>query len=82
MLPDHSRFAHAGWDTPTFNDNRVREAMLQTPAKERELICRTEKRGFIKITEAYRRGRSPLKISRQSRQSNDKERLTTRNQKP
>lgn len=48
--------------TPTFNDNRVREAMLmETQQKERENYLQTlRNEAFIKVTEAYRAGVEPL----------------------
>jgi peptidyl-prolyl cis-trans isomerase SurA len=52
--------------TPTFNDNRVREAMLmEVQAKERELYLQNlRNEAFIKVTETYRAGVEPLlKIS-------------------
>lgn len=52
--------------TPTFNDNRVREAMLgEHQAKEREAFVQNlRNEAFIKITESYKAGVEPLlKIS-------------------
>ena len=52
--------------TPTFNDNRVREAMLgERQAKEREAYLQNlRNEAFIKVTESYRAGVEPLlKIS-------------------
>ncbi len=48
--------------TPTFNDNRVREAMLmETQAKERDAYMQTlRNEAFIKVTEAYRASVEPL----------------------
>ena len=48
--------------TPTFNDNRVREAMLmETQAKERDTYMQTlRNEAFIKVTEAYRASVEPL----------------------
>lgn len=48
--------------TPTFNDNRVREAMLfERQPKEREAFLQTlRNEAFIKVTEAYRAGVDPL----------------------
>jgi len=47
---------------PTFNDNRVREAMLmERQPKEREAYLQNlRNEAFIKITEAYRAGVEPL----------------------
>ena len=52
----------AGGSTPTFNDNRVREAMLmETQTKERETYMQTlRNEAFIKVTEAYRASVEPL----------------------
>jgi peptidyl-prolyl cis-trans isomerase SurA len=52
--------------TPTFNDNRVREAMLmERQPKEREAYLQNlRNEAFIKVTDAYRAGVEPLlKIS-------------------
>ena len=52
--------------TPTFNDNRVREAMLgERQTKEREAFVQNlRNEAFIKITESYKAGVEPLlKIS-------------------
>ena len=51
-----------GAATPTFNDNRVREAMLgELQGKEREAYLQNlRNEAFIKITEAYRAGVEPL----------------------
>ncbi len=48
--------------TPTFNDNRVREAMLgERQAKEREAYLQSlRNEAFIKVTEAYKPGVEPL----------------------
>ena len=48
--------------TPTFNDNRVREAMLvERQPKERETYLQTlRNEAFIKVTDAYRAGVDPL----------------------
>jgi peptidyl-prolyl cis-trans isomerase SurA len=48
--------------TPTFNDNRVREAMLmERQPKERETYMQTlRNEAFIKITETYRASVEPL----------------------
>ena len=48
--------------TPTFNDNRVREAMLmETQAKERETYMQNlRNEAFIKVTDAYRASVEPL----------------------
>jgi parvulin-like peptidyl-prolyl isomerase len=48
--------------TPTFNDNRVREAMLgERQAKERESYLQNLRNdAFIKVTDAYRAGVEPL----------------------
>ena len=48
--------------TPTFNDNRVREAMLmERQPKEREAYLQSlRNEAFIKVTEAYRAGVDPL----------------------
>jgi peptidyl-prolyl cis-trans isomerase SurA len=55
-----------GGSAPTFNDNRVREAMLgERQAKEREAYVQSlRNEAFIKVTEAYRASVEPLlKIS-------------------
>lgn len=51
-----------GAATPTFNDSRVREAMLmERQAKEREIYFQTlRNEAFIKVTDAYRAGVEPL----------------------
>lgn len=51
-----------GGATPTFNDNRVREAMLmETQAKERESYLQNlRNEAFIKVTESYRASVDPL----------------------
>ena len=51
-----------GGTTPTFNDNRVREAMLmERQPKERELYLQhLRNEAFIKVTESYRAGVDPL----------------------
>ena len=48
--------------TPTFNDNRVREAMLgERQQKEREAYLQNlRNEAFIKVTEAYKAGVEPL----------------------
>jgi len=48
--------------TPTFNDNRVREAMLgERQGKERETYLQNlRNEAFIKVTEAYKAGVEPL----------------------
>ena len=48
--------------TPTFSDNRVREAMLgERQAKERETYLQNlRNEAFIKVTEAYKAGVEPL----------------------
>lgn len=48
--------------TPTFNDNRVREAMLmETQAQEREKYLQTlRNEAFIKVTDTYRAGVEPF----------------------
>jgi peptidyl-prolyl cis-trans isomerase SurA len=48
--------------TPTFNDNRVREAMLmEKQPKEREAFLQNlRNEAFIKVTDAYRAGVEPL----------------------
>jgi peptidyl-prolyl cis-trans isomerase SurA len=52
----------AGGATPTFNDNRVREAMLgERQAKEREAYLQNlRNEAFIKLTEQYKAGVEPL----------------------
>jgi parvulin-like peptidyl-prolyl isomerase len=51
-----------GSNTPVFNDNRVREAMLsERQDKEREAYLQTlRNEAFIKVTDAYRAGLDPL----------------------
>jgi peptidyl-prolyl cis-trans isomerase SurA len=51
-----------GGSTPTFNENRVREAMLlERQPKEREAYLQNlRNEAFIKVTEAYRAGVEPL----------------------
>lgn len=51
-----------GASTPTFNDNRVREAMLgEEQQKEREAYLQTlRNEAFIKLTDAYRASVEPL----------------------
>ena len=51
-----------GGATPTFNDSRVREAMLmERQEKERETYLQElRNEAFIKVTEAYRAGVDPL----------------------
>jgi peptidyl-prolyl cis-trans isomerase SurA len=66
-----------GGTTPTFNDNRVREAMLlERQPKEREnYLQNLRNEAFIKVTETYRAGVEPLlKISAPvAAKGNDKE---------
>jgi peptidyl-prolyl cis-trans isomerase SurA len=52
----------AGGTTPTFNENRVREAMLlERQPKERETYLQNlRNEAFIKVTETYRAGVDPL----------------------
>jgi parvulin-like peptidyl-prolyl isomerase len=63
--------------TPTFNDNRVREAMLmERQAKERESYLQTlRNEAFIKVTETYKASVDPLLKIQQpvAAKSNDKE---------
>jgi parvulin-like peptidyl-prolyl isomerase len=49
-------------NTPTFNDNRVREAMLieQQPKERDTYLQNLRNEAFIKVTEAYRAGVDPL----------------------
>lgn len=51
-----------GGSTPTFNDNRVREAMLmERQPKERELYLQNlRNEAFIKVTDTYKAGVDPL----------------------
>jgi peptidyl-prolyl cis-trans isomerase SurA len=51
-----------GGTTPTFNDNRVREAMLvERQPKERDIYLQNlRNEAFIKVTETYRAGVEPL----------------------
>ncbi len=51
-----------GGSTPTFNDNRVREAMLmERQPKEREnYLQNLRNEAFIKVTDSYRAGVDPL----------------------
>jgi parvulin-like peptidyl-prolyl isomerase len=51
-----------GGTTPTFNDNRVREAMLmERQPKERESYLQNlRNEAFIKVTDSYRAGVDPL----------------------
>ena len=51
-----------GGETPTFNDSRVREAMLmERQSKERDTYLQTlRNEAFIKVTETYRAGVDPL----------------------
>jgi parvulin-like peptidyl-prolyl isomerase len=51
-----------GAATPTFNDNRVREAMLgEVQQKEREAYLQNlRNEAFIKLTDAYRPSVEPL----------------------
>jgi peptidyl-prolyl cis-trans isomerase SurA len=52
--------------TPTFNDNRVREAMLmeQQPKEREKYLQNLRNEAFIKVTEAYQAGVAPfLKIT-------------------
>jgi peptidyl-prolyl cis-trans isomerase SurA len=48
--------------TPTFNDNRVREAMLaeRQPKEREEYLQSLRNEAFIKVTDAYRDGVAPL----------------------
>ena len=48
--------------TPTFNDNRVREAMLgERQGKEREAYMQSlRNEAFIKVTDTYKPGVEPL----------------------
>ena len=57
-----------GSATPTFNDNRVREAMLtERQPKEREDYLQTlRNEAFIKVTDTYRPGVEPLLKLKQS----------------
>jgi parvulin-like peptidyl-prolyl isomerase len=51
--------------TPTFNDNRVREAMLleQQPKEREAFLQNLRNEAFIKVTDSYRAGVEPfLKI--------------------
>ena len=52
----------AGGNAPTFNDNRVREALLlERQPKERETYLQNlRNEAFIKVTESYRAGVDPL----------------------
>jgi parvulin-like peptidyl-prolyl isomerase len=63
--------------TPTFNDNRVREAMLmERQAKERESYLQTlRNEAFIKVTETYKASVDPLLKIQQpvAAKSNDKD---------
>ena len=64
-----------GGTTPTFNDNRVREAMLmERQPKEREAYLQNLRNdAFIKVTEAYQAGVAPLlKIPAPVAKSDDK----------
>ena len=72
---------------PTFNDNRVREAMLvERQPKERETYLQTlRNEAFIKVTEAYRAGVDPLlkiaaPVAAKSDDKNDKKK--NNNKKP
>jgi len=51
-----------GGTTPTFNDNRVREAMLieQQPKAREEFLQSLRNEAFIKVTDTYRAGVDPL----------------------
>lgn len=51
-----------GGSTPTFNDNRVREAMLleRQPAERETYLTTLRNEAFIKVTEAYRATVEPL----------------------
>jgi peptidyl-prolyl cis-trans isomerase SurA len=57
-----------GGETPTFNDNRVREAMLgERQQKEREdYLQNLRNEAFIKVTETYRASVEPLLKLKQS----------------
>ncbi|HJY28146.1 MAG TPA: peptidyl-prolyl cis-trans isomerase [Pyrinomonadaceae bacterium] len=73
--------------TPTFNDNRVREAMLiERQPKERETYLQTlRNEAFIKVTETYRAGVDPLlkiaaPVAAKSDDKNDKKK--NNNKKP
>jgi len=48
--------------TPTFNDNRVREAMLmeRQPKEREDYLQSLRNEAFIKVTEAYQAGVAPL----------------------
>jgi parvulin-like peptidyl-prolyl isomerase len=63
--------------TPTFNDNRVREAMLmERQPKERESYLQTlRNEAFIKVTETYKASVDPLLKIQQpvAAKSNDKD---------
>jgi parvulin-like peptidyl-prolyl isomerase len=63
--------------TPTFNDNRVREAMLmERQARERESYLQTlRNEAFIKVTETYKASVDPLLKIQQpvAAKSNDKD---------
>jgi parvulin-like peptidyl-prolyl isomerase len=52
----------AGGNDPTFNDNRVREAMLmeRQPTERENYLQTLRNEGFIKVTEAYRASVEPL----------------------
>jgi parvulin-like peptidyl-prolyl isomerase len=76
-----------GSNTPTFNDNRVREAMLvEQQPKEREAYLQTlRNEAFIKVTDAYRAGVDPLlkiasPVAAKSEDKNDKKK--NNNKKP
>ena len=58
----------AGANTPTFNDNRVREAMLgERQQKEREdYLQNLRNEAFIKVTDSYRASVDPLLKLKQS----------------
>ena len=74
-------------NTPTFNDNRVREAMLtERQPKERETYLQNlRNEAFIKVTETYRAGLDPLlkiaaPVAAKSDDKNDKKK--NNNKKP
>jgi peptidyl-prolyl cis-trans isomerase SurA len=77
----------AGGTTPTFNENRVREAMLlERQPKERETYLQNlRNEAFIKVTETYRAGVDPLlkiaaPVAAKSDDKNDKKKNS--NKKP
>jgi peptidyl-prolyl cis-trans isomerase SurA len=74
-----------GGTTPTFNDNRVREAMLiERQAKERDTYLQNlRNEAFIKVTVAYRAGVDPLlkiaaPVAAKSDDKNDKKKNNTK----